>query len=104
MLRPGVGARSHVPLMDVRVRALETLLVHKGYVDPAALDYEDGMTHVKEDVERAKKLLDDAGLNVRGQLGIAHDVHEQHVSHLWPWLFLVGWGYPVVAHERNSAG
>jgi peptide/nickel transport system substrate-binding protein len=31
------------------------------FVDPAALDYEDGMTHVKEDVERAKKLLDDAG-------------------------------------------
>jgi nitrile hydratase len=24
--------------MDVRVRALETLLTHKGYVDPAALD------------------------------------------------------------------
>ena len=29
---------SHLSGMDVRVRALETLLVHKGYVDPAALD------------------------------------------------------------------
>ena len=29
---------SHLSDMDVRVRALETLLVHKGYVDPAALD------------------------------------------------------------------
>ena len=29
---------SHLDDMDVRVRALETLLTHKGYVDPAALD------------------------------------------------------------------
>jgi nitrile hydratase len=29
---------SHLDEMDVRVRALETLLVEKGYVDPAALD------------------------------------------------------------------
>ncbi len=29
---------SHLSDMDVRVRALETLLVDKGYVDPAALD------------------------------------------------------------------
>jgi len=29
---------SHLSDMDVRVRALETLLVEKGYVDPAALD------------------------------------------------------------------
>jgi nitrile hydratase len=31
-------AHSHLDDMDVRVRALETLLTHKGYVDPAALD------------------------------------------------------------------
>jgi nitrile hydratase subunit alpha len=31
-------AHSHLDAMDVRVRALETLLTHKGYVDPAALD------------------------------------------------------------------
>ena len=29
---------SHLDEMDVRVRALETLLVRKGYVDPAAVD------------------------------------------------------------------
>jgi len=29
---------SHLDDMEVRVRALETLLTHKGYVDPAALD------------------------------------------------------------------
>lgn len=29
---------SHLSDMDVRVRALESLLVHKGYIDPAALD------------------------------------------------------------------
>ncbi len=29
---------SHLDAMDVRVRALETLLTRKGYVDPAALD------------------------------------------------------------------
>lgn len=29
---------SHLGEMDLRVRALETLLVHKGYVDPAAVD------------------------------------------------------------------
>ena len=29
---------SHLSAMDVRVRALESLLTHKGYVDPAALD------------------------------------------------------------------
>lgn len=29
---------SHLDEMDVRVRALETLLVHKGYIDPAAVD------------------------------------------------------------------
>jgi nitrile hydratase len=31
-------AHSHLSDMDVRVRALETLLTHKGYIDPAALD------------------------------------------------------------------
>lgn len=31
-------AHSHLGDMDVRVRALETLLTHKGYIDPAALD------------------------------------------------------------------
>ena len=31
-------AHSHLDDMDVRVRALETLLTHKGYIDPAALD------------------------------------------------------------------
>lgn len=31
-------AHSHLSGMDVRVRALETLLVRKGYVDPAAVD------------------------------------------------------------------
>jgi nitrile hydratase len=29
---------SHLGDMDVRVRALETLLTHKGYIDPSALD------------------------------------------------------------------
>ena len=29
---------SHLSDIDVRVFALETLLVHKAYVDPAALD------------------------------------------------------------------
>jgi len=32
------ATHSHLDAMDVRVRALETLLIHKGYVDPAALD------------------------------------------------------------------
>jgi nitrile hydratase len=31
-------AHSHLDDMDVRVRALEILLTHKGYIDPAALD------------------------------------------------------------------
>jgi len=31
-------AHSHLGEMDLRVRALETLLVRKGYVDPAAVD------------------------------------------------------------------
>ncbi|MBK7062394.1 MAG: nitrile hydratase subunit alpha [Rubrivivax sp.] len=31
-------AHSHLGEMDLRVRALETLLVRKGYVDPAAID------------------------------------------------------------------
>ncbi len=31
-------AHSHLDEMDLRVRALETLLTRKGYVDPAALD------------------------------------------------------------------
>ncbi len=31
-------SHSHLGDMDVRVRALETLLTHKGYIDPAALD------------------------------------------------------------------
>ena len=31
-------AHSHLGDMDVRVRALEILLTHKGYIDPAALD------------------------------------------------------------------
>ena len=30
---------SHLESMDMRVRALETLLIQKGYVDPAALDH-----------------------------------------------------------------
>ena len=34
----GNGAVSHLGEMDLRVRALETLLVRKGYVDPAAVD------------------------------------------------------------------
>ena len=29
---------SHLPDMDLRVRALESVLVEKGYIDPAALD------------------------------------------------------------------
>ena len=29
---------SHLSEMDVRVRALQSLLVEKGYLDPAALD------------------------------------------------------------------
>ena len=32
------GEHSHLGAMDLRVRALETLLVGKGYVDPAAVD------------------------------------------------------------------
>jgi nitrile hydratase len=32
------AAHSHLDAMDVRVRALESLLVAKGYVDPAAID------------------------------------------------------------------
>ena len=32
------GEHSHLGEMDLRVRALETLLVRKGYVDPAAID------------------------------------------------------------------
>ncbi|MDP2065188.1 MAG: nitrile hydratase subunit alpha [Burkholderiaceae bacterium] len=35
---PHDPAHSHLDGMDVRVRALETLLTQKGYVDPAALD------------------------------------------------------------------
>jgi nitrile hydratase len=31
-------AGSHLADMDVRVRALESVLIEKGYVDPAALD------------------------------------------------------------------
>lgn len=34
----GPDEQSHLSDMDVRVRALETLLTRKGYVDPAALD------------------------------------------------------------------
>ena len=34
----GHDAFSHLDDMDVRVRALQTLLTQKGYVDPAALD------------------------------------------------------------------
>jgi nitrile hydratase subunit alpha len=34
----GDPAHSHLDDMDVRVRALETLLTEKGYVDPAAID------------------------------------------------------------------
>ena len=34
----GPDEASHLSNMDVRVRALETLLTRKGYVDPAALD------------------------------------------------------------------
>ncbi len=34
----GHDEASHLSNMDVRVRALETLLTRKGYVDPAALD------------------------------------------------------------------
>lgn len=34
----GPDEHSHLSDMDVRVRALETLLTRKGYVDPAALD------------------------------------------------------------------
>jgi nitrile hydratase len=34
----GVGEGSELSAMDVRVRALESLLVEKGYVDPRALD------------------------------------------------------------------
>jgi nitrile hydratase len=35
-----VGDQQHSELgvMDLRVRALETVLVQKGYIDPAALD------------------------------------------------------------------
>ena len=32
------GEHSHLDPMDVRVRALETVLAQKGYIDPAALD------------------------------------------------------------------
>ena len=32
------GEHSHLDPMDVRVRALETVLAPKGYIDPAALD------------------------------------------------------------------
>ena len=32
------GHHSELPEMDLRVRALETILTEKGYVDPAALD------------------------------------------------------------------
>mgnify|MGYP000400250942 FL=1 len=38
MPHPDTHAHPHLGDMDVRVRALETLLTHKGYVDPAALD------------------------------------------------------------------
>jgi nitrile hydratase len=34
----GPDEPSHLSEMDIRVRALETLLIRKGYVDPAALD------------------------------------------------------------------
>ncbi|MCB1428499.1 MAG: nitrile hydratase subunit alpha, partial [Nitratireductor sp.] len=32
------GEMSHLDAMEVRVRALQSLLVEKGYVDPKALD------------------------------------------------------------------
>jgi len=38
MTEPHSHDHSHLDEMDVRVRALETLLVRKGYVDPAAVD------------------------------------------------------------------
>ena len=38
MQTPHDHAHSHLDEMDLRVRALETLLTRKGYVDPAALD------------------------------------------------------------------
>lgn len=38
MEQPHDHDHSHLDEMDVRVRALETLLTQKGYVDPAALD------------------------------------------------------------------
>ncbi len=34
----GDHAASHLGPMDLRVRALETVLAQKGYIDPAALD------------------------------------------------------------------
>ena len=36
--KPPTGASAQLSDMEVRVRALETVLVEKGYVDPAALD------------------------------------------------------------------
>ena len=38
MGEPNVDAHSHIGENDLRVRALESMLVEKGYVDPAALD------------------------------------------------------------------
>lgn len=38
MTTPDAHEHSHLGEMDLRVRALETLLTQKGYVDPAALD------------------------------------------------------------------
>jgi nitrile hydratase subunit alpha len=48
----GPDEPSHLSEIDVRVRALETLLTRKGYVDPAALDriieiYETEVGHKK---------------------------------------------------------
>jgi peptide/nickel transport system substrate-binding protein len=41
------------------------------FVDPEAIDYNAGMVHIKEDVERAKKLLDEAGWKM-GPDGFRH--------------------------------
>ena len=66
---------SHLSEMDVRVRALETLLTRKGYVDPAALDRaltDHGVTGV----------VQEAGVPLRPSISTRHMRQEPKASRL----------------------
>ena len=54
--------QSELGEMDLRVRALETVLTQKGYVDPAALDAAREITHVPEVLPRI--IADGGGMRI----------------------------------------